>query len=167
MGIEISIKVGDWVVDVDGLTRRISSDNMIDLPFEKIAKKLTGKAIPEFKYDERICLSQGLNYKGFFDAAKVHCPLAFKEFSAFMDSYKSMNRWGKYFKDGIKFHDLPFHLQVGVMIKFYVHYNVYFHTWNDDFSAPAILSSIAWSFTSVEVELRNKSLNKNKQDHAG
>lgn len=46
---ESELNVGDWIVTKDGETRQITSDNMPDLPFEKMARFATIKEISAAK----------------------------------------------------------------------------------------------------------------------
>lgn len=56
--------------------------------------------------------------KDFWDALFESYPRAVKEFYDFIDEYKVLNNWNEYFRERIKFHDIPIELQLGVWILF-------------------------------------------------
>lgn len=56
--------------------------------------------------------------KQFWDALFESYPQSVKEFYDFIDEYKVLNNWNELFIDGVKFHNLPIELQLGVWIDF-------------------------------------------------
>jgi len=67
--------------------------------------------------------------KKYWDAVKETCPDAFLIFSRWIDEYKESVGWnflfssykeGKETKSLIKFHDLPYEMQIGVLLRFFM-----------------------------------------------
>lgn len=56
--------------------------------------------------------------KQFWNALFESYPQSVKEFYDFIDAYKVLNNWSELFIDGVKFHDIPIELQLGVWIAF-------------------------------------------------
>jgi hypothetical protein len=56
--------------------------------------------------------------KKFWNALFESYPQAVQEFYDFIDQYKIDNKWEELFRKGIKFHDIPIELQLGVWISF-------------------------------------------------
>lgn len=73
----------------------------------------------------------GLTKENFFNSMKLHYPDAMLLFNAFIDLYKAENDWDELFNadrlnpgkgqlltKAPKFHELPFELQLGIIIRF-------------------------------------------------
>lgn len=67
--------------------------------------------------------------KEYWDPIEQTCPDAFAIFSNWIDSYKKRVNWnlifsnykaGNELKSLIKFHDLPYEMQIGVLMQFFV-----------------------------------------------
>lgn len=56
--------------------------------------------------------------ENFWDEIKLKYPEAFEHFSNWIDEYKKEIGWDKLFQDGVKFHDLPFEMQNGIIARF-------------------------------------------------
>lgn len=59
-----------------------------------------------------------LNKENFWDKIKEKYPEAFEHFSAWINDYKVEIGWGAIFNGGVKFHDLPFEMQNGILARF-------------------------------------------------
>jgi hypothetical protein len=59
-----------------------------------------------------------LTKENFFNALRTKCPEAVDEFCKWIDEYKKDNNWVKLFGPDIKFHDLPFEMQQGIIARF-------------------------------------------------
>lgn len=59
-----------------------------------------------------------LNKENYWNEIKAQYPDAMKIFLEWIDKYKEKIGWGKFFVEGIKFHDLPFEFQNGVIARF-------------------------------------------------
>jgi hypothetical protein len=60
----------------------------------------------------------GLNKENFWNIIEKQYPKAFDLFSKWVDAYKAEVKWSTLFQDGIKFHDLPFEMQDGILNRF-------------------------------------------------
>lgn len=58
-----------------------------------------------------------LTKENFFDELQAKHPLAMAGFYKWIDGYKIRVSWGLMFQPSIKFHDLPFEMQEGVIMK--------------------------------------------------
>lgn len=61
-----------------------------------------------------------LNLENFWNPQKENTPLAVEYFCGWIDGYKKNVGWRLLFRDGIKFHDIPLELQIGILRK-YIH----------------------------------------------
>jgi len=59
-----------------------------------------------------------LNKENFWNAMMMQFPSAMNLFCKWIDDYKKEVGWNNFFKDGVKFHDIPFQLQGGIIAKF-------------------------------------------------
>lgn len=59
-----------------------------------------------------------LNKEGFWDPLSEIAPDAVEKFKKWVDEYKKEVNWGSLFPAGIKFHDLPIELQMGIVTRF-------------------------------------------------
>jgi hypothetical protein len=61
---------------------------------------------------------QNITNAFFWNALKVQYPEAVQLFNKWVDDYKKEIGWDRYIKPGVKFHDLPFELQNGIIARF-------------------------------------------------
>jgi len=61
-----------------------------------------------------------LNKESFWDEMDIVYPYAVDEFRKWIDQYKEAINWNKFFKSEIKFHDIPYELQMGIMNRFFI-----------------------------------------------
>lgn len=59
-----------------------------------------------------------LNKENFWNAMMMQFPSAMNLFCNWIDEYKKQVGWDNFFKDGVKFHDIPFQMQGGIIAKF-------------------------------------------------
>lgn len=63
---------------------------------------------------------ENLNKQNFFDEMHSLYPKAVDKFIEWIDGYKSANNWNSIFREGVKFHDIPYELQMGIMNRFFI-----------------------------------------------
>lgn len=61
-----------------------------------------------------------LGKENFWDEMENKFPMAVDVFKKWIDQYKKRVNWGILFSDGIKFHDIPYELQMGIMNRFFI-----------------------------------------------
>lgn len=61
---------------------------------------------------------QGLTKQNFWNALHAKFPDQVDLFCQWMDDWKKENLWHLLIQDGVKFHDLPFEMQVGILERF-------------------------------------------------
>jgi len=61
---------------------------------------------------------QSLTKENFFNAVAEQCPDAMTHFCQWIDEYKKEVNWDQLFAPGIKFHDIPFEMQNGIIARF-------------------------------------------------
>lgn len=59
-----------------------------------------------------------LNKEDFWDALSEEAPDAVEKFKKWVDEYKKEVNWAGVFADGVKFHNLPIELQIGIITRF-------------------------------------------------
>ncbi len=131
-----SYEIGNYVLCTDGKIRKITGDDMPDLSFEEIERKLTDKESPHFEFALKHGNETGdwsnLNRVQFFDPLHEKCPASVDVFCKWIDKYKKAAGWNKLFNsdsnwqdsDGKnapapKFHDLPWEMQFGILLNFF------------------------------------------------
>jgi hypothetical protein len=166
-----SYDIGDWVLDKDGRTVRIHADDMPDLPYEHIERSLEPEEVPEFKHHASVS-DYGLTKPHFWDIAMKHCPLAMAKMCEWIDTYKRQVSWHLLFANRakcrsrscrpeyVKFHDLPFDIQYGILLRFFHEHEVqvFFMYMEEPFSRGAQITQIAHCLTVLEVNERNKNI---------
>lgn len=60
----------------------------------------------------------GLTKENFWNELQIKYPDAMKAFGKWIDDYKASVGWGDLFPNGVKFHDLPFEMQNGILARF-------------------------------------------------
>ena len=60
-----------------------------------------------------------LNKENFFDALQQKHPAGMAIFCNWIDGYKAGVNWHAIVKEWVKFHDLPYPMQAGIMIEFF------------------------------------------------
>lgn len=69
-------------------------------------------------------LEQGFTRESYFDALQEKYPQGMEVFCKWIDEYKKAAGWNELFDNlssglgGIKFHDIPFEMQIGILCKF-------------------------------------------------
>lgn len=58
--------------------------------------------------------------KEFFNEIEAKCPFAIDVFKKWVIEYAKSEIWGKLFRDGIEFYDIPYEMQMGIMNKFFI-----------------------------------------------
>lgn len=117
-----TLNIGDWVFDKEGKLRRINSDSMPDLPYEDIERVATAKENPNFEFTLSHGVEDGwvnLTKENFFNHLMVKCPLSVQCFCNWVDEYKRQVKWAKLFREEIKFHDIPWEMQFGILMDFF------------------------------------------------
>src|SRR5579871_6191685 len=61
---------------------------------------------------------KGLTKDNFWNDLQHDFPEAMEIFSEWIDEYKTEIGWNELFRDNIKFHDLPFDMQSGIISRF-------------------------------------------------
>jgi len=59
-----------------------------------------------------------LNKENFFNDLQQKFPKAMKHFCDWVDEYKEEVKWLEMFSGNIKFHDIPYDMQVGVLLRY-------------------------------------------------
>jgi hypothetical protein len=60
-----------------------------------------------------------INKENFFNVMEKNYPFSVKHFFNWIDDYKQKNNWSELFNsNSIKFHDLPFEMQFGIIINY-------------------------------------------------
>lgn len=152
-----SYNIGDWVIDEDDKIVKIIAHDMDDLPYEKIKRDCTPDEIPEFEVE--IKEGDNLNKENFFNLCQQCCPLAMGAFCKWIDAYKIGVDWKELFAERVKFHDIPFEMQVGILVSFFHEvdpewfYSISLEKGPDRYE---IICSIIDNFVDIEVDQRNK-----------
>lgn len=155
-------EIGDYVMDIDGKTHRIYADDMPELPYERILRDLEPDEIPEFTHTAHNEGEVNLNLKNFFNPAKQHCPISVGAFCSFVDRYKKQVDWKSIFFGDIKFHDIPFDLQVGIIWRFFkeagrdITTGLYGRVGDRKFMTEAIYTA----FVDMEIDMRNMAVTR-------
>lgn len=66
---------------------------------------------------------ENLNKENFWNRLQKQYPDAVNLFCRWIDEYKAANGWDTFFKQGVKFHDIPFELQNGILARFDIECN--------------------------------------------
>lgn len=66
---------------------------------------------------------QNLTKENFWLELNENFPDAMKMFRKWIDEYKAKVGWGDLFPNGVKFHDLPFEMQNGILARFDIECN--------------------------------------------
>jgi hypothetical protein len=90
---------------------------------EWLFENLTNK-----KMEFNITGQDNLNKENFFNPIKEKCPLAMEVFCSWIDEYKKQIKWHQYFYTFLKFHSLPFEMQMGIMFEYFRQQSVVFFT---------------------------------------
>lgn len=61
---------------------------------------------------------KSLTKENFFNELNEKFPKAMSHFCQWIDQYKISIEWHKLFPPGIKFHDLPYDMQIGIIIRY-------------------------------------------------
>lgn len=61
---------------------------------------------------------ENLNKENFWNELHAKYPTAVNHFCKWIDAYKEEVGWKKLFADGVKFHDIPFDMQNGIIARF-------------------------------------------------
>lgn len=61
---------------------------------------------------------ENLNKRNYWNDIQLKFPDAMKVFSKWIDEYKAKVGWTDLFPNGVKFHDLPFEMQNGILARF-------------------------------------------------
>jgi hypothetical protein len=61
-----------------------------------------------------------LNKENFWNEMHIVYPGAVNLFYKWIDEYKDAINWDQFFKPGIKFHDIPYEFQMGIMNRFFI-----------------------------------------------
>lgn len=92
--------------------------------------------------------------KNFFDEIKESCPKAHERFLRWIDEYKARVGWPNLFTAGVKFHDLPYEMQTGILERFddeqFMSKNSVNRIIEND------IKGIRYSFSFIEGELNKK-----------
>ena len=73
---------------------------------------------------------RNLNKQNFWKEIEKTYPKAFKSFGLFIDAYKKEICWHQLFNQcewGIKFHDVPVEMQLGIMLRFAMYHGLQLH----------------------------------------
>lgn len=65
-------------------------------------------------------IMSNLNKENFWNAMHDECPEAVEKFCVWIDDYKLLVGWRGLFGDKVKFHDLPYEMQMGIMNRFFI-----------------------------------------------
>lgn len=114
-------------------------------------------------------MNKNLNKENFFNEMTMKYPLIMKVFSEWIDVYKKEVSWDKLFGNNIdaihynvyqiKFHDIPFEMQLGVIESFLLPYGV--GLTKPSISLDEIKKDLDTCFEYVEAKL-NLEINKNR-----
>lgn len=63
---------------------------------------------------------QNLGKDNFWEPIKEKYPLAVERFCEWIDEYKEIVGWNKMFGSNVKFHDIPYEMQMGIMNRFFI-----------------------------------------------
>lgn len=66
---------------------------------------------------------QNLTKEGFFNELYALYPDAVEKFCKWIDAYKEEVKWKELFAPGVKFHDIPFEMQLGIMKRYCIELN--------------------------------------------
>lgn len=98
-------------------------------------------------------MSQNLSKATFWDQIKKDHPVQMKQFSEWIDRYKLTDGWFLYIREGIKYHDLPFALQIGILAMFFREEFEVQHRrfgWATDLTDDALISQQAMDIFAAE-----------------
>lgn len=107
---------------------------------------------------------QNLSKENFWNSLNEKYPLAVKYFCDWIDRYKVEVGWQKLFVDGIKFHDIPFEMQNGILARFDLEmFNNIGNKGRENYER--IAGSFRQQYTNLfedlqrQIEIRNSSIN--------
>lgn len=63
---------------------------------------------------------ENLGKENFWDEIEKVCPMAVDVFKKWIDQYAKKVNWGILFSDGVKFYDIPYEMQMGIMNRFFI-----------------------------------------------
>lgn len=110
------LNVGDWVFTKDGKLREITSHDMDDLKYEDVDRMATNEETPWFNFN--LGKDIGLHKENFWDPFIKRCPYSVGVFCKWIDAFKISIKWKTSIGENVKFHDLPFEMQYGVLCQF-------------------------------------------------
>lgn len=98
----------------------------------------------------------GLTKENYFDEVTKKFPIAMNKFHGFIDQFKEIAEWEELFKYGIKFHNIPFLLQRGILLEFFNYQGIDYHCYKN-------LSTNKWRVVVVDdvMERRYQSVDQN------
>ena len=68
----------------------------------------------------KILIMENLGIENFWNDMSKEYPLAVVRFKTWIDAYKKIVKWEELFGNKIKFHDLPYEMQMGIMNRFFI-----------------------------------------------
>ncbi len=155
----LMVNVGDWVITNSGKLVKITSDDMPDLKYEDINRMATEEEIPMFDFKLEPC--ENLGKENFWDPFMKKCPDAVGKFCKWIDQYKESVSWKTLFQEHVKFHDVPFEMQYGILIDFlsdkigHCSFPVAIADWQD---RNDVIEFIILAFVEMELENRNNGI---------
>lgn len=95
-----------------------------------------------------------LTKENFFNEIKIKYPAAMESFCKWIDEYKQKNNWGQLFLTGIKYHNIPLEMQIGLWMFFTIKY-----LYSDEIKGDILFHSkqnIEKDLKEIEETLKNK-----------
>lgn len=98
-----------------------------------------------------------LTKENFWNELKEVCPEAVEHFCNWIDEYKKEIGWDKLFAPGIKFHDLPFEFQNGILARF----DIEKYTGKESYTVPKYADKFRNLFADLQASVERRKPKQN------
>jgi hypothetical protein len=95
---------------------------------------------------------ENLGKENFWNPMHEKYPLAVDKFCKWIDEYKKHVNWKELFGEKVKFHDLPYELQMGIMNRFFIVISTNEETYDEENRTRMYMDEIAYALGRIELK---------------